>query len=160
MQNVLSALKDIPGVVGSFVLNGRGALASSEMPAIYPASIYPEIGRRLLSIHEAIDGQVQASTECVLKFDSYWFLARRTAQCFLGIVTTDAVNYPALRMATNVALKQICDSLSAETKSVESAGGLPTQAVAAPVAAPAPAPAPPVVAAKPRRLWRGQYVED
>ena len=160
MQNVLSALKDIPGVVGSFVLNGQGGLVSSEMPSVYPASMYPEIGRRLLSVHEAIDGQVQASTECVLKFDSYWFMARRTAQCFLGILTTDAVNYPALRMATNVALKQIGDTVLAEAKTVETSVDAPPQPIAEPAVAAAPVALQPAVAAKPRRLWRGQYVED
>jgi hypothetical protein len=164
MQHVLAALKDIPGVVGSFVLNGQGGLVSREMPAVYPEAMYPDIGRRLLSVHEAIDSQVEASTECVLRFDSYWFLSRRTANCFLGVLTTEAVNYPALRMATNVALKQIGDSVLPEVKAPEAVAEVPLPvavAVAppsqpAPASAPAPAPAP----AKPRRLWRGQYVED
>jgi len=46
MQIVLTALKDIPGVVGSFVLTPRGALAAREMPSVYPDDIFPEMGRR------------------------------------------------------------------------------------------------------------------
>ena len=121
MQKILSALKDIPGVVGSFVLNESGALVSREMPAIYPENVYGEIGRRLLSVDEAITSQVSAFNDLLLKFEGHWFLCRRTAHCFLGILTTETVNYPALKMATNVALRQIGDNVSAlspvETKS-------------------------------------------
>lgn len=112
MQNVLIALKDIPGVVGSFVLNEKGLLVSREMPSIYPDEIYPEMGRRLVGVFEAIASQAAALGDLVLKFDSYWFLCRRTTQCFLGVLTTEAVNYPALKMATNVALKQIDEQVA------------------------------------------------
>jgi len=112
MQHVLAALKDIPGVVGSFVLNDKGTLVSREMPAIYPDAIYPEMGRRLVGVYEAIALQVTSLGDLVLKFEGYWFLCRRTAQCFLGILTTEAVNFPALKMATNVALKQIDEQVA------------------------------------------------
>jgi predicted regulator of Ras-like GTPase activity (Roadblock/LC7/MglB family) len=112
MQNVLTALKDIPGVVGSFVLNDKGTLVSREMPAIYPDEIYPEMGRRLVGVYEAIALQVASLGDLVLKFEGYWFLCRRTAQCFLGILTTESVNFPALKMATNVALKQIDEKVA------------------------------------------------
>ena len=156
MQNVLTALKDIPGVVGSFVLNRTGGLVSREMPAVYPDSVYPEIGRRLLSVHEAIESQVTGVSECVLKFDSYWFVCRRTPECLLGVLTTDTVNHPALRMAANVALKQIGEQVDS----------LPVMAAAQPSAAavtpPQPAPQQPqekAAPAKGRRFWRGQYVD-
>lgn len=142
MQKILSALKDISGVVGSFVLNEKGALVSREMPAIYPETVYAEIGRRLMSVDEAVTSQVSAFNDLLLKFEGHWFLCRRTAHCFLGILTTDAVNYPALKMATNVALRQIGDKVS-ELSPME----IKTEA-------PAPAPEPPKV----RRLFRGNPV--
>jgi hypothetical protein len=147
MQHVLTALKDIPGVVGSFVLNDKGTLVSREMPAIYPDSIYPEMGRRLVGVYEAIAHQTATLGDLVLKFEGYWFLCRRTAQCFLGILTTETVNFPALKMATNVALKQLDERVAA----------LPPLLVEKPAAAaPAAVPAEP---AKPQRLWRGRPVE-
>ncbi|MEP6668385.1 MAG: hypothetical protein ABJF10_04485 [Chthoniobacter sp.] len=144
MQHVLTALKDIPGVVGSFVLNDKGTLVSREMPSIYPDEIYPEMGRRLVGVYEAIALQVASLGDLVLKFEGSWFLCRRTAQCFLGILTTEVVNFPALKMATNVALKQLDEQV----------GSMP------PLLAekPAVAEAAPVVEVK-KRFWRGTQIE-
>lgn len=163
MQQVLTALKDIPGVVGSFVLNDKGALVSREMPAIYPDDIYPEMGRRLIGVYEAIALQMASLGDFLLKFDGYWFLCRRTTQCFLGILTTESVNYPALKMATNVALKQLDAQVSSmppilAEKVVESA---PVEEVIA-VAEPESEPAPVAVAAAPskgKRFWRGSWID-
>jgi predicted regulator of Ras-like GTPase activity (Roadblock/LC7/MglB family) len=145
MQHVLTALKDIPGVVGSFVLNEKGILVSREMPAIYPDEIYPEMGRRLVGVYEAIALQVASLGDLVLKFEGYWFLCRRTAQCFLGILTTETVNFPALKMATNVALKQIDEQVASlppllAEKAVAAAPAVPTET-------------------KQKRFWRGSLVD-
>jgi hypothetical protein len=150
MQNVLTALKDIPGVVGSFVLNEKGTLVSREMPAIYPDEMYPEMGRRLVGVYEAIALQVASLGDLVLKFEGYWFLCRRTTQCFLGILTTESVNFPALKMATNVALKQLDEKVAT----------LPPLLTEKAVAAPVPAgeeSAP--EAPKQKRFWRGNLVD-
>lgn len=163
MQQVLTALKDIPGVVGSFVLNDKGALVSREMPAIYPDNIYPEMGRRLIGVYEAIALQMASLGDFLLKFDGYWFLCRRTTQCFLGILTTESVNYPALKMATNVALKQLDAQVSSMTpilaeKVVEPA---PVEEMAA-VPEPEPEAAPVAATAAPskgKRFWRGSWID-
>jgi predicted regulator of Ras-like GTPase activity (Roadblock/LC7/MglB family) len=147
MQNVLIALKDIPGVVGSFVLNEKGLLVSREMPAVYPDEIYPEMGRRLVGVYEAIASQAAALGDLVLKFDSYWFLCRRTAQCFLGVLTTESVNYPALKMATNVALKQIDEQVAIMPPL------LAKEAAAIPAVEAAP------VAPKQKRFFRGTPID-
>lgn len=160
MQHVLTALKDIPGVVGSCVLTPQGVLAAREMPQIYPDDIFPELGRRLATIGEVLESQVGTARELLMKFGGYWVFVRHTAECVLAVLVAEAVNFPALRMATNVALKQITDSLVAPPLAAA-----PVAVAAAPVLVPAPAPAAPTAAApapgapKPRRLWRGQYID-
>jgi predicted regulator of Ras-like GTPase activity (Roadblock/LC7/MglB family) len=156
MQAILTSLKDIPGVVGSFVLNPQGALLAKEMPSIYPGEIFPEMGRRLVSVGEVLEQQTTSFQELLLKFEGSWLFVRRTTQCLLSVLVSETVNYPALRMATNVALKRINDQLLAQP-----ATPLPVAPVPEPVPA-AVAPAAPVVPAapaKPRRMWRGQVVE-
>ncbi len=158
MQQVLTALKDIPGVVGSFVLNDKGVLVSREMPAIYPDNIYPEMGRRLIGVYEAIALQMASLGDFLLKFDGHWFLCRRTTQCFLGILTTESVNYPALKMATNVALKQLDAQVSSMTpilaeKAVEPASVEEMAVVPEPEAAATAAPS------KGKRFWRGSWID-
>jgi predicted regulator of Ras-like GTPase activity (Roadblock/LC7/MglB family) len=156
MQHVLSALKDIPGVLGSFVLTPQGALAGREMPAIYPDDIFPELGRRLATIGEVLESQMGKTREMLMKFEGYWVFVRHTAECLFAVLVAEATNFPALRMATNVALKQITDQLKA--------GAAPAAAAPAEATAPTPASAPPVAVAKvaptkPQKFWRGRPVD-
>lgn len=156
MQTVLAALKDIPGVVGSFVLNPQGVLVAREMPAIFPDNVFPNLGRRLASVVEALETQVSAVQELLLKFEGHWLFVRRSAQGFLTILTSDAVNFPALKMASNVALKQVAEHLMANPPVIA------TPAVVETIDAPAPAPAPTAPApeaTKKRRMWRGRWVD-
>lgn len=163
MQAVLTALKDIPGVVGSFVLSPQGVLIAREMPAIFPDNIFPNLGRRLASVVEALETQVSAVQEMLLKFEGHWIFVRRSAQGFLTILTSDAVNFPALKMASNVALKQVAEHLTAHPPVI------PSPAETSSEEAPAKtAPSPEAIASKspetaepPRkkRMWRGRWVD-
>jgi len=163
MSSALSSLKDIPGVFGSFVFAPDGALAARDMPALYPDSVFTEIGRRLESIAEAVDGQLKGYHELLAKFDGHWLLSRRTPKGTLNVLVDESVNFPALKMAANVAVKHL-DKLEASVPAP------PPVMESAPVPAvpsiPPPPPTPPVAAAapvsseqKPRRIWRGQVVE-
>lgn len=158
MQPVLSALKDIQGVVGSFVLNPQGVLIAREMPAIFPDSVFPNLGRRLASVVEAIETQIANVQELLLKFEGHWLFVRRSAQGFLTILTSDSVNFPALKMASNVALKQVTEHLAANlfvapTPAVVEVAEHAPAATASESKALAPEPA------KKRRMWRGQWVD-
>jgi hypothetical protein len=164
MQPVLSALKDIPGVVGSFVLNPQGVLLAREMPAIFPDTIFPNLGRRLASVVEAIETQIANVQELLMKFEGYWLFVRRSAQGFLTILTSESVNFPALKMASNVALKQVTEHLVANPMVISTpiVSDLPEPAptaAASPDATKAPAPGVAAEPAKKRRMWRGQWVD-
>lgn len=156
MQLVLTALKDIPGVVGSFVLTPQGALAGREMPAIYPDDAFPEMARRLATISEVLESQMGAAREVLMKFEGYWLFVRHTANCLLSVLVAENVNFPALRMATNVALKQVTEHLSANPAPAASPAPAPTASAPAPVATAPEAAAEP---AKRRRFFRGQWLD-
>lgn len=172
MQPVLSALKDIPGVVGSFVLTPQGALMAREMPAIYPDDIFSDLGRRLATIGEVLETQMGAARELLMKFEGYCVFVRSAGECLLTVLVAEGVNFPALRMATNVALKQLADSVKAgpgaAAPAVATAAAPAAPAAAAstttpPPASPAPSapatPAAPAAAPRPQRVWRGQVVD-
>ena len=148
----LTALRDIPGVFGSFLLTPGGALAARDMPAVYQDGAFADLGRRLQAIAETAEPVVRGYYELLAKFNGYWFLSRRTPNGTLNIVANETVNFPALRMATNVAIRH----LTAEP--------VKPMAPSAPAATPSPAPqasaAPPTATEhRPRRIWRGQVVD-
>ena len=173
MEKILAALKDIHGVEGSFVMNVNGDLVCRHMPTIFADEIFPELGRRLLNIYSTFDLQVSQFDDLLLKFEGYWLYIRRAAHGFLSILTTESVNYPALKMASNLALGQINSQIqNVKPLPIAPAGTVssPTaSAPIAPVATPAPMtlpePKPAVVEApKPsvplhRRFFRGQPVD-
>ena len=166
MEKILQALKDIHGVEGSFVMNTNGELVCRQMPAIFSDEIFPELGRRMLSIYSTFDLQVSQFDDLLLKFDGYWLYIRRAAHGFLSILTSETVNYPALKMASNLALSQL-------TIQIQTAKPITPVPVAAAVPAPVPAvvPTPTVLPPPPkmeppktvtpihRRFFRGQPVD-
>jgi hypothetical protein len=135
------------------------------MPAIFPDSVFPNLGRRLASVVEAIETQIANVQELLMKFEGHWLFVRRSAQGFLTILTSDSVNFPALKMASNVALKQVTEHLIANpavtsppvlidvprTRSNGCGFAGIDQKFPRPEAAAEPA--------KKRRMWRGQWVD-
>ncbi|MCD6051213.1 MAG: hypothetical protein K0Q55_2616 [Verrucomicrobia bacterium] len=166
MEKVLAALKDIHGVEGSFVMNTNGELVCRQMPAIFADEIFAELGRRLLGIYSTFDLQVSQFDDLLLKFDGYWLYIRRASHGFLSILTSETVNYPALKMASNLALSQLTSQIQT-AKPISTAPAAPMiQAAAtalAPAAVPPPAPvkmeAPKPVTPIHRRFFRGQPVD-
>ncbi|MGV3757545.1 MAG: roadblock/LC7 domain-containing protein [Verrucomicrobiota bacterium] len=168
MEKILAALKDIHGVEGSFVMNTNGELVCRQMPAIFADEIFSEVGRRLLSIYSTFDLQVSQFDDLLLKFDGYWLYIRRAAHGFLSILTAETVNYPALKMASNLALSQLTSQIqSAKPITPASMTAVPPPAAAAPATVPAPAVLPPPAKLEPpktvtpihRRFFRGQPVD-
>jgi predicted regulator of Ras-like GTPase activity (Roadblock/LC7/MglB family) len=153
MSAALSSLKDIPGVFGSFVFAPDGAHIARDMPAVYSDSLFTEISRRLEGIAEAMEPALAGYYELLAKFDGHWLLSRRTPKGTLNVLVDESVNFPALKMAANVAVKHL-DKL-------EGTAPTPTpEAIPVPVVVPvvkAPPPIPPEH--RPRRVWRGQVVE-
>src|SRR5262245_34234206 len=159
MSNALSSLKDIPGVFGSFVFAPDGSLAARDMPAVYPDEIFHEISRRLQGIAEAVELSVTGFYELLAKFEGHWLLTRMTEKGTLNVLADESVNFPALKMATNVAVKHL-DQITSTPMASTPPPMTMTLATASiveippPVAPPAPAPVP-VAAERPRRIWRG-----
>lgn len=169
MEKILAALKDIHGVEGSFVLNTNGDLVCRHMPSIFADEIFSELGRRMLSIYSTFDLQVSQFDDLLLKFEGYWLYIRRAAHGFLSVLTTETVNYPALKMASNLALGQInsqIQNVKPMTITPAAATSTPAAPVPAPVVVAQPEPRAAVIEApKPavvpvsRRFFRGQPVD-
>jgi len=159
MEKILAALRDIHGVEGSFVMNTNGDLVCRQMPAIFADEIFSEVGRRLLSIYSTFDLQVSQFDDLLLKFDGYWLYIRRAAHGFLSILATETVNYPALKMASNLALSQLTGQIE-HAKPIQMGPIEVMHSAPAPVvAAPEPKETPKPVTTIHRRFFRGQPVD-
>jgi hypothetical protein len=135
----LVGLRDIRGVEGSFLLlvSESQVVAREALPMVTDGSL-TETGRRLANVFDAMASACPASDELLLRFDGMSLFARRGTNVLLGVVSSDTASLPALRMASNLVLRQL------DTADL------------------VPAPSePPPSAVKPKvRLWRGTAVQD
>jgi hypothetical protein len=139
----LTSLHDVRGVQGSFLLLPGGELVAREsLPVISDESL-GETGRRLSNVFQAIDSVCPGSEEVVLRFDGLALFARRNARAVVAVVVGESASVPALRMASNLVLRQLDTVELAPAASAEAA------------APPSPPKAPPT-----RRFWRGTVISE
>ena len=168
IRATLLALKDVQGVQGGFVLAGNGSLVAMEMPPLFDAAMFAELGPRIERLSESFASLGDELESCMVRFADHVLSVKRFAKGgALCVLATHQVNLPALKMAMNLADKR----LSGQVNGTGLVGGAVypgtgtsvPNAVAAPAATPpAPAPAAPQPAPAPKvpRYYRGHLVED
>jgi predicted regulator of Ras-like GTPase activity (Roadblock/LC7/MglB family) len=139
IQTTLLALKDVKGIQGSFVLNGQGSLLAMEMPALFDAAMFAELGPRIERLGECFSALGDELESCMVRFSDHMLCIKQFPNGgALCILTTGTVNLPALKMAINLAHRRLADQIvAAQPVAVPP----PTAPVAAPAAA-STAPAP------------------
>ena len=106
LTQTLSGLRDVDEVQGSFLLGDDGELVARDLPPVFHADIFADIGPRLLRLREMFDLTRGPSTLTMRFADHKLFV------CFIGnkllcVLTGAAVNAPALRMAMNLVVRRI-----------------------------------------------------
>jgi predicted regulator of Ras-like GTPase activity (Roadblock/LC7/MglB family) len=103
----LSALRDVAGVHGSFVLRLSGELVGKDLPAVFHDELFVEVGGRLSRFVEtmAADGDEVASA--ILRFDEHRLYVTRFAHGLLAVITANEINAAALRMALTLTTRRL-----------------------------------------------------
>jgi predicted regulator of Ras-like GTPase activity (Roadblock/LC7/MglB family) len=135
MNRALQTIHDVPAVVGVFVAHESGTLLARSPALWIPDDLLAAVCARIETMFEAVVETIEDSREIALTFDSHRLIMRRTAPYTLAVLAQPQVNAEALRMASNIALRQILQALGT------SAGEVPGRGRPAPVA-PAEASAP------------------
>jgi hypothetical protein len=145
--DVLSSLKDIDGVYGSFVVDGTGALILRDLPGVIDNGALREAGPRIARLWGAFPEDDPADY-VLLEFASHQVFIKKFEAGSLCIFVPPSVNRPALRMAANFVGRWLDKQLSA----------LPE--VAGPVSDPLPEPAGSAAGGKKKTyIFRGQRYE-
>ncbi|MFN2427256.1 MAG: hypothetical protein ABR587_12505 [Candidatus Binatia bacterium] len=171
IQKTLLALKDVQGTRGSFVVNGDGALLAMEMPSLFDASMFGELGPRIERFSETFAALGDEMESCLVRFSDHLVCIKQFAKGgALCVLSEASVNLPALRMAMNLAHKRLAAEIAtAKPVGIEEAPAAIAPEVAAPVVAEAVDAvdaqaaqmnvAPPA-GHRPPRYYRGYLVED
>jgi predicted regulator of Ras-like GTPase activity (Roadblock/LC7/MglB family) len=146
----LGTLKDVSGILGSFVFTQEGRLVAREIPALFDDTSLSEASGRLMRLCDTFAAVGDRLDIAVVRFRDHKLYLKALGPGMLCIVAEGAVNMPALRMAANLVGRRIAPALERAATS------------------PPPAPSAPPDSAEPRhgtmappgmRRFRGRTVE-
>lgn len=145
ISQVLTAMRDVDGVHGSFVVTKTGALAGKDLPAMFDDAVLTEVGRRIARLSEGLSAGGQDFDNCVMRFADHKLYLRSVPNGFLCVLSTNGVNTPAMKMALTLTSRRV-DAMIVEP-----------QAAPAPLAASTASPPPSAPAAEPQKA-PGRFV--
>ncbi|MFN2378020.1 MAG: roadblock/LC7 domain-containing protein [Candidatus Binatia bacterium] len=173
IQKTLLALKDVQGIQGSFVLNGEGKLLAMEMPSLFEATSFAELGPRIERLAESFSALGEEMESCMVRFSDHMLYVKQFGKGgALCILTTAGVNLPALKMAINLAHRRLASEIATAplvSTAPASVNGAATAGVILPEAAkeagsaadePGEEVAIAVAEHRPQRFYRGHPVLD
>lgn len=144
---LLSTLRDVEGVMGSFVVDLIGQVRARDMPAMFDDAALQEAAPRIARLKEALETQGEQVDSVSLAHGPHSLFLRTSGENILCVLTPHDVSLPALRMATSLVLRRLPEALAAARE----APTLPPTLRPPPSAAPtfsagsAPLPPPPAV---------------
>jgi hypothetical protein len=109
----LRALRDIEGVLGSFMIGARGELLARDVTAACGSDVLLLVSNRMQQLCDAfvsadIGGPFESTTLC---FPQYKLQIRALGSAFLVAVLSAEVNLPALKMAMTMLGRQLLAEL-------------------------------------------------
>lgn len=157
MQAILSTLRDVDGVIGSFVLDAEGHPSARDLPSVVDDGALGDVGPRLGRLTEALEASGKTLDGCAMRFGAHQLYLRRCGEGLLCIVTREGCTAPALRMAAKLVAKRLDAQAVAAPASH---GSLPPPPASLPPTPPPPIAAVEPVAEGPRpRFFRGRRID-
>jgi predicted regulator of Ras-like GTPase activity (Roadblock/LC7/MglB family) len=174
--NVLAGLRDIEGIIGSFVVSSEGGLLGRDLPTVFDDDTLLGVAPRLVRLRDGIASDSAEPTGLVLRYGEHKLHIRAAGSGLLCVLSESKVNTPALRVGMKLVARRVA-SLGTQPPAVQAASSVPppvTQrsqipqppsTAAAPSTAPAPRSAAPTPSAAPASskapsgmIYRGQRV--
>lgn len=107
ISRALSALRDVAGVHGSFVLHPTGELIGKDLPAVFHDELFIEVGARLSRFVETMAADGDEVSSAVLRFDEHRLYVTRFGHGLLAVIAANDINAAALRMAVTLTTRRI-----------------------------------------------------
>jgi predicted regulator of Ras-like GTPase activity (Roadblock/LC7/MglB family) len=108
----LETMKDVGGVMGSFVCTPNGRLVARAISAMFEDGVLAEAGSRLVRMREAFVAGGDDLEMGVVRFRDHRVYLKSVGDSLLCILAEGAVNMAALRMAANLVARRIGDAVA------------------------------------------------
>jgi predicted regulator of Ras-like GTPase activity (Roadblock/LC7/MglB family) len=109
----LRMLRDVEGVHGSFVVATSGSLVDSDLPAVFDSELLGEVGSRVARLYETFFSGGGDMETCVLRYAEHKLYVRKMTWGIIGVLSSVAINLPALRMVANLVIRRIDPEIAA-----------------------------------------------
>jgi hypothetical protein len=113
-QQLLSSISQMDGVWATFLLSRSGELLLWDVPRIITEDVLDNVAFPLSRLREALGRGDPAIDFCVLRFAAHRLCLHATADGMICILTSPAVNLPALKIAATMTLRRLNPYLRVE----------------------------------------------
>lgn len=107
IDRALTALRDVSGLHGSFVIDMEGALLGKDLPAVFHDDVFVDVGARLSRLLEAMAAEGEQVGSATLRFADHRLHVTRFPHGLLAVITDHNVNAAALRMAVTLTARRL-----------------------------------------------------
>jgi predicted regulator of Ras-like GTPase activity (Roadblock/LC7/MglB family) len=141
--NILRGLRDIEGIVGSFVVSSDGGLVGRDLPSVFDDETLAGVAPRLLRLRDGVAGDSSEPVALVLRYSEHKIHIRNAGSGVLCVLSEPNVNTPALRVGMKLVARRLAPLAEAgavltppppvteRSRAVVPAAAPPSQSVAA-----------------------------
>jgi predicted regulator of Ras-like GTPase activity (Roadblock/LC7/MglB family) len=108
VESVLQSLRDIEGVLGSFLLDDRGELIAQDMPSLFDQSTLSYASARLSQLRAALESATTAGFDgCTARFGNHLLFLRAAQARTLCVLCPVGTNLNTLQMGLNLVARRV-----------------------------------------------------
>src|SRR5262245_26269117 len=107
METALATLRDVQGVLGSFVIDAEGVVSVRDMPAMVDDLALSGAAKRMARLRAALESTGKRVEQCSLRFGSYLMLAKPAEAHTLCVLISGEANLMALQMGSTLVARRV-----------------------------------------------------
>jgi len=105
--SALTALRDIEGVLGSFLLDPDGQILARDLPPLFDAEALAKASVHLARLRAALEVEGNSFESCVARFGPHLVLLRAAQTNTLCVLCPRGTNMPAVHMSSTLIARRI-----------------------------------------------------
>lgn len=106
-ESVLSALRDIEGVLGSFVVDADGRILARDLPAMFDPGALTKASLHLSRLRAALESAGAGFESCVARFGPHLLVLRSLQSNTLCVLCPQGTNLPAVQMSSTLIARRL-----------------------------------------------------
>lgn len=107
MESALLSLRDVEGVLGSFVLDAHGSVLARDMPAMFDVETLLSASVRLAQLRAALEANGDEFDGCTARFGAHLVVLRAASSRTLCVLCPLGVNLTTLQMGLNLVARRV-----------------------------------------------------